>query len=105
MATPVAAGIVALWLQAAKESGQSLTSSDIKNIMKQTAIKDSYTTTGANASHFGNGKINALAGLQQILGSTPGTVVTTPVITASASSLAFSGTVGQTYTKELHQQG
>ncbi len=105
MATPVAAGIVALWLQAAKESGQSLTSSDIKNIMKQTAIKDSYTTTGANASHFGNGKINALAGLQQILGSTPGTVVTTPVITASASSLAFSGTVGQTYTKTFTVTG
>ena len=105
MATPVAAGIVALWLQAAKESGQSLTSSDIKNIMKQTAIKDSYTTSGANASHFGNGKINALAGLQQILGSTPGTVVTTPVITASASSLAFSGTVGQTYTKTFTVTG
>ncbi|MBO4753468.1 MAG: S8 family serine peptidase [Bacteroidales bacterium] len=105
MATPVAAGIVALWLQAAKESGQSLTNSDIKNIMKQTAIKDSYTTTGANASHFGNGKINALAGLQQILGSTPGTVVTTPVITASASSLAFSGTVGQTYTKTFTVSG
>ena len=105
MATPVAAGIVALWLQAAKESGQSLTSSDIKNIMKQTAIKDSYTTTGANASHFGNGKINALAGLQQILGSTPGTVVTTPVITASASSMSFSANAGETQTKSITVSG
>ena len=105
MATPVAAGIVALWLQAANEAGKSLTSDDIKTIMKQTAITDSYTTSGANASHFGNGKIDALAGLQQILGSTPGTVVTTPVITASAQSLAFSGTVGQTYTKTFTVTG
>ncbi len=105
MATPVAAGIVALWLQAATEAGKTLTNDDVKTIMKQTAITDSYTTSGANASHFGNGKIDALAGLQQILGSTPGTVVTTPVITASASSLAFSGTVGQTYTKTFTVTG
>ena len=105
MATPVAAGIVALWLQAANEAGKSLTSDDIKTIMKETAINDSYTTSGANASHFGNGKIDALAGIQQILGSTPGTVVTTPVITASAQSLAFTGTAGQTYTKTFTVTG
>ncbi len=60
MATPVAAGIVALWLQQANAHGQSLTTSDVKNIMRCSAINDDYTTTGANASHFGNGKINAL---------------------------------------------
>ena len=60
MATPVAAGIVALWLQQANAHGQSLTTSDVKNIMRCSAINDNYTTTGANASHFGNGKINAL---------------------------------------------
>lgn len=60
MATPVAAGIVALWLQQAKEHNIGLTVSDVKNIMRSTAIHDAYTTTGANASHFGNGKINAL---------------------------------------------
>ena len=106
MATPVAAGIVALWLQAAKETGQSLTLADVKNIMQQTAIKDSYTR-GTNGSHFGNGKIDALAGLQQILGSSGGgdTPTPTPVITASASSLAFSGTVGQSYTKTFTVTG
>ena len=60
MATPVAAGIVALWLQQARAHNIDLTVSDVKNIMRSTAIHDTYTTTGANASHFGNGKINAL---------------------------------------------
>ena len=60
MATPVAAGIVALWLQQAKDHNIGLTVSDVKNIMRSTAIHDAYTTTGTNASHFGNGKINAL---------------------------------------------
>ena len=65
-ATPIAAGIVALWLQAATELGLSLTTSDVKNIMKYTAIKDKFTN-GKNASHFGNGKIDALAGIKAIV--------------------------------------
>lgn len=60
MATPVAAGIVAQWLQQARENGIDLTVSDVKNIMRGTAIHDDYTTTGDNATHFGHGKINAL---------------------------------------------
>ena len=68
MATPVAAGIVALWLQAASEQGKTLTVSQVKEIMRATAINDEYTTTGANASHFGQGKIDALAGIYAING-------------------------------------
>lgn len=67
MATPTAAGIVALWLQAAKEIGRKLTVNDVKEIMQATAINDDFTTTGPNASHFGNGKIDALAGIRYIL--------------------------------------
>jgi hypothetical protein len=104
MATPAAAGIVALWLQAAVEAGKELTVDDVKDIMKETAITDAYTS-GTNGSHFGNGKIDALAGIQSILGSTAGSVTTTPVITASATSLAFSGTVGETYTKTFTVTG
>lgn len=66
MATPVAAGIVALWLQAAREENMELTVNDVKDIMKQTAIQDEFTS-GSNASHFGHGKIDALAGIQYIL--------------------------------------
>ncbi|MBO4590145.1 MAG: S8 family serine peptidase [Bacteroidaceae bacterium] len=98
MATPVAAGIVALWLQAATEAGKTLTTSEVKEIMKETAINDSYTTTGPNASHFGNGKIDALAGIQSILGTSS----STPRITATATELNFETTlntpVTQTFT-------
>ncbi len=67
MATPVAAGIVAQWLQAANSLGKSLTVNEVKAIMEQTAIQDEFTTTGSNASHFGKGKIDALAGIRYIL--------------------------------------
>lgn len=100
MATPAAAGIVALWLQAAKEVGKNLTTSEVKQIMANTAIKDSYTTTGANASHFGNGKIDALAGLQEILGATA-----EPTIQVNPTSLAFTGYATQTQTQSITVTG
>lgn len=76
MATPAAAGIVALWLQAANEAGTALTTSEVKTVMRETAIRDPYVTTGSNASHFGYGKIDALAGIGYILKNyaTPGEV-------------------------------
>ena len=101
MATPAAAGIVALWFQAAKEVGLDLTLSDVKNIMKETAIKDDFTTTGANASHFGNGKINALAGIKYILG-----VTGDPKITVSPASVDMSGIVNEgPYTETVSVTG
>ena len=68
MATPVAAGIVAQWLQAATEAGKDLTVNDVKEIMQLSAINDSYSTKGSNATHFGKGKINALGGINVIKG-------------------------------------
>jgi len=62
MATPCAAGITALWLQAKP----TLTPDEVKEVMQQTAIKDTYVT-GTYASHFGQGKIDALAGIKYIL--------------------------------------
>ncbi|MBQ9575932.1 MAG: S8 family serine peptidase [Muribaculaceae bacterium] len=67
MCTPTVAGIVALWMQAAAECGKQFTLSEVKEIMKETAIRDSWVTSGPNASHFGNGKIDALAGIEYIL--------------------------------------
>ena len=49
--------------------------------MAETAIKDNWVTSGANASHFGNGKINALAGLKYILG----------VVSVDPTELTFGG--------------
>lgn len=91
MATPTAAGIVALWLQAsldenAKSEYKNLTVNKVKNLMAQTAIHDTYTDTGSNHTHFGNGKIDALAGIEEILESN------TPRITATPSSVTFPDT-------------
>ena len=95
MACPAAAGIVALWLQTAQELGKNLTTSEIKNIMIQTAIHDAYTN-GANASHFGNGKIDALAGIEYILRE-----YGQPMITASPTTVTFEGTPGGSYTETV----
>ena len=100
MATPVAAGIVALWLQAAKEVDKQLTNDDVKEIMKETAIQDSYTTTGPNASHFGQGKINALAGVQYILGANAN-----PNIKVATTELTFAGDQKQIYRQAVNVKG
>lgn len=109
MATPVAAGIVAQWLQAANSVGKALTGNEVKTIMAQTAIKDAYSTTGPNASHFGaNGKIDALAGIHYILENYGGGVTPQPVIpfigsgkydlVTTASSLAANDKILLAYT-------
>ena len=97
MATPAAAGIVAQWFQAAQEVGKDLTLSEVKNIMAQTAIQDQWTN-GTNASHFGNGKINALGGIEYIL-NTYGS--DDPVINASPMTVDFSGEPYNTYTETV----
>jgi len=95
MATPMAAGIVALWFQAAQQIGKDLTLSEVKNIMAQTAIHDQWTS-GANGSHFGNGKINALAGIEYILDE-----YAVPTITADPNEVTFEGEPGKTYTQTI----
>lgn len=59
MATPFMTGVVALWLQA----DPSLTTADIKEVINQSSIKDSYT----NGSRWGAGKVDAAEGLRTIL--------------------------------------
>ena len=102
MATPAAAGIVALWMQAAQEVGKDLTLSEVKNIMKETAIKDAYVTSGAYANHFGNGKIDALAGVQYILDNYSSS---DPVIRPSKTSLTYTGEPNHTYTQPITVNG
>lgn len=63
MAAPTVAGIIALWLQA----NPDLSVAEVKSIIADSAIKDSFTN-GANSQHFGpNGKIDALAGMSLVL--------------------------------------
>ncbi len=101
MATPVVAGIVAQWLQAAQEVKKPLTVNDVKDIMRQTAISDSYTT-GPNATHFGHGKIDALAGIQYILGTSG-----SPLIKATPARIDFGSAnfATRTYTRTFSVRG
>ena len=93
MATPAVAGIIALWMQAATECGKMLSHSDVKDIMARTAICDSWVNYGPNASHFGNGKIDALAGVKFILdnyGGSVGTDITEVAVGVSKTVVAVS---------------
>lgn len=63
MSSPFVAGVCALWLQA----DPTLTVDDIKNVMKETADNDEFTAV--SPERWGYGKINALAGIKKILGS------------------------------------
>ncbi len=71
MSAPVTTGIIALWMQAK----QTLTTNEIKDILKATCVNDDFTTNTAmipsgNKVQAGFGKIDCLAGLKEILGTT-----------------------------------
>lgn len=64
MSSPFAAGVIALWL----EADPTLNVDDVKNILDQTCVTDSYTK--AKPAAAGYGKIDAAAGLRYILSNT-----------------------------------
>ena len=64
--TPVAAGIVALWMEAANDLGKRLTCEDVKDIIAHSSDTDAFTE--ASPERFGHGKINAYKGLLYVLG-------------------------------------
>ena len=69
MASPTVAGIIAQWLQIQPD----LSVSQIKDLITQTAIKDSYTSI---SHQFGpNGKIDALAGAVHLINNNPNYVL------------------------------
>lgn len=61
MSSPFVAGVLALWL----EADPSLKISDVKDILAKTAKKDEYTAK--NPERWGMGKIDALAGIKEVL--------------------------------------
>lgn len=63
-ATPFAAGVFALWLQA----DPTLTVSEIRSIVKETAIRDAAVEKGIQKK-WGAGKIDAYEGLKKVLSS------------------------------------
>lgn len=64
MASPFAAGVIALWL----EADPTLTPAEIKKIATETCTTDDYTSKPGMSLRWGAGKINALAGIKKILG-------------------------------------
>lgn len=62
MSSPFVAGVMALWL----EADPTLTISDVKEILKETAKQDEFTAQ--NTQRWGMGKIDALAGIKKVLG-------------------------------------
>ena len=72
MAAPVVTGVLALWLEAYPE----LTITQAKQLLRESAIIDSYTgtidsTISVNNITWGAGKVNAYAGLQLLLQKIP----------------------------------
>ena len=61
-ASPFVAGVIATWLEANPE----LSPEDIQLILKKTARQDSHTGACPN-SIYGYGKIDALAGIKEVL--------------------------------------
>lgn len=62
MACPFVAGVIATWLQA----DPTLTVDEVKAVIKRTATHDEFTALEPH--RWGAGKINAIAGLKDILG-------------------------------------
>lgn len=92
MATPISAGVVALYLQA----DPTLDVDGVKEVIRNTAT--AYSNPQSPAKQRGNGIINALAGVEYILNNT-----STPTITANPTSIDFGnvtagGNATQTFT-------
>lgn len=66
MATPIAAGIIALWLQAAHDKGITLTIDKVKEIIEHSTDTDEFTQKAGIRA--GYGKLNAYKGILYVLG-------------------------------------
>ena len=106
MATPIVSGIIAQWLQACVEAGKTPTPDYIKEVMAATWDTDQWTNGTGSGAHgaktFGtHGKINAIKGLQYILGTNAD-----PTITADPTSVTFTNAYAtKTYTQTINVTG
>lgn len=66
MAAPYCAGVIATWL----EADPTLTADRIREVFTHTAMRDQYTGYDMPNNDWGEGKINAYAGLLYVLGLT-----------------------------------
>lgn len=85
MSSPLVAGIMALWV----EADPQLTVAKAKEVMSRTAVKDKFSA--AKPDRFGMGKIDAYAGIKDILGnnSVAGIAVDNKVIVTRQGTNTF----------------
>ena len=95
MSTPCAAGIAALWLQVKP----TMTPEEVKEVMAATAIKDNFVN-GTYSYMFGNGKIDALAGVKYLLDSDD-----SPLIVATPQVVSMTARPGDSDTKTVNVKG
>ena len=93
MATPCAAGVVALYLQA----DPTLDVDRVKEIIAETAT--AYTNPSSPALQRGHGIINAVDGIEYILQHQG------PTIVAKPDNVNFQGYAGETYTEVITVKG
>jgi hypothetical protein len=93
MATPCAAGVVALYLQA----DPTLDVDRVKEIIAETAT--AYTNPSSPALQRGHGIINAVDGIEYILQHQG------PTIVAKPDNVNFQGYAGETYTETILVKG
>ena len=105
MASPIAAGVIALWLQACP----TLTPQDVMRIISHTSRRVDPTLSYPN-NLYGYGEINAYAGLLYILGidgitgishSTPRNVAISP-LSGGRLKLAFASQPSQSLTVTVY---
>lgn len=89
MAAPVVAGIIALWL----EQEPTLTPAQIREVIQLTAINDEFTAV--QPERWGAGKIDALAGMNEIAPYTPLPTAVTTVKNLGKSMVVFYNLQGQ----------
>jgi len=90
-ATPVVAGIVATWM----EADPTLKSADVLDIIRKTSTTDNFTQSIDKPARFGCGKINALAGLNEVLSrrvNTEGIAADSDRISVTADGRHYSAT-------------
>ncbi len=63
MATPFAAGVVALWLEAWPE----MTIQEVQSIIAMTSTVDNALASSPNKVRYGSGKLNALEGMKKAI--------------------------------------
>ncbi|MBR5531796.1 MAG: S8 family peptidase [Bacteroidales bacterium] len=97
MSSPMVAGTLALWL----EANPNLTPEDVRDVLKETAIRDSETGSEPNNT-WGYGKLDAWNGLKKVLEMTGIENDCTLIDELSTKVFARNGEINVLFTKDIN---